>query len=68
MLLPMSKHGNDVLKKKATQDKGETFTQMWNVLMQSFIVFMEPKIKPVWYLHTNHSSFPGLILNEGWMK
>lgn len=59
----MLKYGNDVLK-KTTQDTGETLTQMWNVLMQSFTGFMESKIKPVWYVHTYHFSFPGLILNE----
>lgn len=50
----MLKYENDVLK-KVTQDKGETFTQMRNVLMQSFIVFMESKTKPVWL--SSHKSF-----------
>lgn len=45
MLLLVLKYGNNVIKKSNSR-KGETFIQMRNVLMQSFTVFMEPKIKP----------------------
>lgn len=44
---------------KITQDKGETFiTQVWNVLMQTFII-METKIKPAW----DNPFFLAFILN-----